>query len=92
MYLLTNSTVYTHVRVMSNLGYLLTTGENKILIFTYLSETFYFRKIDMSDPKNKRALPIYTVDAFADEPFQGNPAAVCLLPMGMVSFFFISYN
>ena len=40
----------------------------------------------MSDPKNKRYLPIYTVDAFADEPFQGNPAAVCLLPMDMVSF------
>jgi PhzF family phenazine biosynthesis protein len=24
--------------------------------------------------------PIITVDAFADEPFRGNPAAVCLLP------------
>ena len=23
--------------------------------------------------------PIYTVDAFADRPFAGNPAAVCLL-------------
>ena len=78
--------MYTHVRVMSNLGYLLNTGENKILIFTYLSETFYFRKMDMSDPKFKRSLPIYTVDAFADEPFQGNPAAVCLLPEGIVSF------
>jgi PhzF family phenazine biosynthesis protein len=25
-------------------------------------------------------LPIYTVDAFADKPFSGNPAAVCILP------------
>mmetsp|Transcript_21254 Transcript_21254/g.41254 ORF Transcript_21254/g.41254 Transcript_21254/m.41254 type:complete len:316 (-) Transcript_21254:187-1134(-) len=25
-------------------------------------------------------VPIYLVDAFADAPFQGNPAAVCLLP------------
>jgi PhzF family phenazine biosynthesis protein len=24
-------------------------------------------------------LPLYTVDAFADQPFRGNPAAVCLL-------------
>ena len=24
-------------------------------------------------------LPIYTVDAFTDRPFAGNPAAVCLL-------------
>lgn len=26
------------------------------------------------------AIPIYQVDAFTDEPFRGNPAAVCLLP------------
>ena len=25
-------------------------------------------------------LPLYQVDAFADRPFAGNPAAVCLLP------------
>lgn len=25
-------------------------------------------------------LPIYTVDAFAEKPFAGNPAAVCILP------------
>ena len=25
-------------------------------------------------------LPLFTVDAFADRPFSGNPAAVCLLP------------
>jgi PhzF family phenazine biosynthesis protein len=28
------------------------------------------------------ALPIYQVDAFADRPFAGNPAGVCLLPAG----------
>ena len=28
------------------------------------------------------SLPLFTVDAFASEPFQGNPAAVCLLPEG----------
>ncbi|MBI1357239.1 MAG: PhzF family phenazine biosynthesis isomerase [Acidobacteria bacterium] len=28
------------------------------------------------------ATPIYTVDAFAERPFQGNPAAVCLLDKG----------
>ncbi|XP_045211394.2 phenazine biosynthesis-like domain-containing protein [Mercenaria mercenaria] len=27
-------------------------------------------------------LPIYTVDAFTDEPFSGNPAAICLVPHG----------
>ncbi|XP_060584734.1 phenazine biosynthesis-like domain-containing protein [Ruditapes philippinarum] len=27
-------------------------------------------------------LPIFTVDAFTDEPFCGNPAAVCLVPHG----------
>ncbi|KAL4239969.1 hypothetical protein ACF0H5_000765 [Mactra antiquata] len=27
-------------------------------------------------------LPIYTIDAFTDEPFCGNPAAVCLVPYG----------
>jgi PhzF family phenazine biosynthesis protein len=26
------------------------------------------------------AIPIYQVDAFAEEPFKGNPAGVCLLP------------
>jgi PhzF family phenazine biosynthesis protein len=26
------------------------------------------------------AFPLFTVDAFADRPFSGNPAAVCLLP------------
>ena len=26
------------------------------------------------------SLPLYQVDAFADQPFKGNPAAVCLLP------------
>lgn len=26
------------------------------------------------------SLPLFVVDAFASEPFQGNPAAVCLLP------------
>ena len=25
------------------------------------------------------AIPIFTVDAFADRPFRGNPAGVCLL-------------
>ncbi|MCK5560013.1 MAG: PhzF family phenazine biosynthesis protein, partial [Thermoplasmata archaeon] len=24
-------------------------------------------------------IPIYQVDAFTDEPFKGNPAAICLL-------------
>ncbi|NOT64235.1 MAG: PhzF family phenazine biosynthesis protein [Acidobacteria bacterium] len=28
----------------------------------------------------KTELPIFTVDAFTDAPFKGNPAAVCLLP------------
>src|SRR5438270_10524939 len=27
----------------------------------------------------RMGLPIYTVDAFTDRPFAGNPAAVCLL-------------
>lgn len=31
----------------------------------------------------EKAIPIYTVDAFTDEPFRGNPAAVCLVPKGM---------
>jgi PhzF family phenazine biosynthesis protein len=31
---------------------------------------------------NKTGLPITQVDAFADRPFTGNPAAVCLLPRG----------
>lgn len=26
------------------------------------------------------AIPIYQVDAFADKPFVGNPAGVCVLP------------
>ena len=25
-------------------------------------------------------IPIYQIDAFTNEPFKGNPAAVCLLP------------
>src|SRR6266511_1791938 len=29
------------------------------------------------------AVPIYSVDAFAERPFEGNPAAVCLLPTEM---------
>ena len=36
----------------------------------------------------EKAIPIYTVDAFTDEPFRGNPAAVCLVPKGMVSEIF----
>lgn len=28
------------------------------------------------------AVPLFIVDAFADRPFAGNPAAVCLLPVG----------
>ena len=26
------------------------------------------------------AVPLFTVDAFTDRPFAGNPAVVCLLP------------
>jgi len=29
------------------------------------------------------ALPIFTVDAFTDIPYAGNPAAVCLVPDGL---------
>ena len=32
-----------------------------------------------STPPTMPSLPLWTVDAFASEPFQGNPAAVCLL-------------
>lgn len=28
-----------------------------------------------------RGIPYYTVDAFTDTPFAGNPAAVCLAPL-----------
>ena len=31
----------------------------------------------VDNPKSR--IPIYQVDAFTDEPFGGNPAAVCLL-------------
>ena len=30
-------------------------------------------------PPTMPSLPLWTVDAFATQPFQGNPAAVCLL-------------
>lgn len=33
----------------------------------------------MRENSSKRQIPIYHVDAFTDEPFRGNPAAVCLL-------------
>ena len=32
----------------------------------------------------KTNIPIYKVDAFTEEPFRGNPAAVCLLPREVV--------
>ncbi len=34
------------------------------------------------DDARRRGLPLLQVDAFADRPFAGNPAAVCLLPPG----------
>jgi len=33
----------------------------------------------MMENSPKRSIPIYQLDAFTDEPFKGNPAAVCLL-------------
>ena len=30
-------------------------------------------------PERESSIPIYQVDAFSDEPFRGNPAAVCLM-------------
>src|SRR6187397_1307103 len=35
------------------------------------------------DAMPKRGLPLIQIDAFADRPFAGNPAAVCLLPPQM---------
>jgi PhzF family phenazine biosynthesis protein len=32
-----------------------------------------------SDARTGRPMKIYTIDAFADEPFRGNPAAVCIV-------------
>ncbi|MCG3224920.1 MAG: PhzF family phenazine biosynthesis protein, partial [Candidatus Heimdallarchaeota archaeon] len=29
--------------------------------------------------KKANAIPIYQIDAFTDEPFRGNPAAICLI-------------
>lgn len=34
----------------------------------------------MKESASKMAIPVYQVDAFTDEAFKGNPAAVCLLP------------
>lgn len=45
----------------------------------------------MAAKGTKTGVPLYTVDAFTDEPFRGNPAAVCLLPRGMVSKNFESF-
>jgi PhzF family phenazine biosynthesis protein len=38
----------------------------------------------MVNEDHDRSIPLYQVDAFSDEPFRGNPAAVCLLdePLG----------
>ena len=41
----------------------------------------------MANIESRKSIPVYTVDAFTDEPFRGNPAAVCLLPQGVVSLF-----
>src|SRR5439155_4094599 len=30
-------------------------------------------------PRHRVTLPLFQVDAFTDEPFRGNPAAVCML-------------
>src|SRR5437762_12425137 len=37
-------------------------------------------KAPSSEEARKMGLPLFHVDAFADRPFAGNPAAVCLLP------------
>ena len=41
----------------------------------------------MSASDHSCDVPIYTVDAFTDVPFGGNPAAVCLLPFDLVMIF-----
>ena len=34
----------------------------------------------MANDTGRKSLPIFTVDAFASQPFTGNPAAVCPIP------------
>lgn len=37
------------------------------------------RENNKSMKRESAGIPIYQVDAFAEKPFEGNPAAVCLL-------------
>lgn len=37
-------------------------------------------------------IPIFIVDAFAREPFEGNPAAICLVGPEQVLFLLIDYS
>jgi PhzF family phenazine biosynthesis protein len=36
--------------------------------------------------------PFYQLDAFTDEPFRGNPAAVCIMPTNLSESFYLSIS
>ena len=40
--------------------------------------------------ESRKRVPFYQVDAFADEPFGGNPAAVCFMPTGLSDELYLS--
>ena len=54
-------------------------ARNSKLFQTWATQLLMFRASEKSQVVAFRGITLYQIDAFATKPFEGNPAAVCLL-------------